>query len=116
MPREAWLSMRGVVAAMQRRAEVGTSFFWDCDTTLTERKTLVIYWLNLGKLSDETLDRIGAAYSGDVGERFHARLLSSLLDQLDDADPAYAARLRAMWGRPVDGIVDLRGAEAAPRR
>ena len=115
LPREAWLSMRAVVAAMHRRADVGSSFFWDCDTTLPELKTLVTYWLNLGKLSADTLDRIGGEYSGEVGERFHARLLSSLLDQLDDADPTYAARLRAMWGRPVDGVVDLREVDADRR-
>jgi hypothetical protein len=113
LPFEALVGMRGVVSALRAVAArtAAPSFFWECETTLGDLKTLVTYWLNLGKLSDETLESIGGRYSGDVGERFHAALLASLIEGLEAADPVYAARLRQVWSQPVspvDTIVDLR--------
>jgi hypothetical protein len=116
LPIEALAAMRTVVRAIHDAAAVGgESFVWDCETTLPDLKTLITYWLNIGKLSDGTLDQIGGRYSGDDGERFHARLLSSMLQQLDAVDATYADRLRDAWRRPTTpttvaapAIVDLR--------
>lgn len=114
VPVEALVEMRAVVRALGIRASAGEPFFWECETTLPELKMLITYWLNLGKLSEDTLARIGGRYSGEVGERFHAVLLESLLAELEPVDPEYAARLRASWRRPVSprAIVDLRATEA----
>ena len=115
LPVEALVEMRAVVTALRARASAaGQPFFWDCETTLPELKTLITYWLNLGKLSERTLDRIGGRYSGEVGERFHAALLTSLLAQLEAVDPVYAERLRTSWERPTEAtVVDLRSPAAS---
>jgi hypothetical protein len=116
LPFEALLEMRGVLRAMQATAAAaaGPSFVWDCETTLSDLKTLITYWLNLGKLSDQTLDSIGGRYSGDDGERFHAVLLASLLDEVEAVDPTYAGRLREGWSQPVpvEEVIDLRSVTA----
>jgi hypothetical protein len=115
LPAEALAEMRSIVQAMQRRAATGTSFVWECDTTMADLKALITYWLNIGKLSSETLERVGGHWSDDVGERFHRLLLDALLEHLDGIDPAYADRLRRGWDRPTTAVavVDLRDEAAA---
>ena len=117
LPVEALIEMRAVVSAMQARASAGRSFVWQCETTLDDLKTLITYWLNIGKLSEHTLEAIGGRYSGEAGERFHAVLLASLLEQLAAVEPAYAARLREGWSRQATApteLLDLRSGTDAP--
>lgn len=125
LPVETLIGMRAIVEAMGRRAASTTegSFTWECDTTLAELKTLITYWLNLGKLSERTLASIGGRYSGAEGERFHTALLDSLLAHLRSVDPEYAARLRVGWGGAIElddtgeheAVVDLRPVGSATR-
>jgi hypothetical protein len=98
--------------------EGGDEIEWVCDMDGAALRSLLTYWVNIGQLSGETLAAAGAGWGSDEAERFHGRLLRSVIDGLAPIDAAYAARLERAWHPPT---LDLTAAaseaasEAEPR-
>lgn len=118
LPREAYHELRRILEDMRRTAEHERDFRWRCEIDVEHLKPLLTYWVNLGRLSDDTIAASGARWSGDDGERFHGAVLDALLVQLDEVDPEHADRLRRAWRQPAlpsrSTSVDA-GAEGSPR-
>lgn len=101
LPKEQVEQMRRVLVAMHRRALASPIFTWEAEVSVEELKPMLTYWLNIGRLSDETVDASGGRWACAAGEDFHRAILNSLLDQLEEVDPVYVSRLRVAWGRPT---------------
>lgn len=103
LPREQVEQMRSVLVAMHRRALSSPIFTWEVEVSVEELKPMLTYWLNIGRLSDETVTASGGRWATAAGEDFHGAILTSLLDQLEEVDPTYVSRLRLAWRLPVKG-------------
>lgn len=101
LPIEQVEQMRAVLVAMHRRALSSPIFSWEAEVSVEELKPMLTYWLNIGRLSDETVAASGGRWACDAGEDFHRAVLDSVLGQLEEVDPVYVARLRLAWSRPV---------------
>ena len=108
LPREQRTAMRALLEAMRRRALSAEVFEWELEATLEELKPTLTYWLNIGRLSDQTVADVGGRWSSPEGEEFHASILKALLEQVAQEDPSYAERLRRAWRQPLappeDGV------------
>ena len=102
LPREEVAAMTRILEAMHERARTSAEFVWECETTLEELKPILTYWLNIGRLSDETVAASGGRWSSEAGEEFHTGVLASLIDQIETVDATYAERLRSAWRQPVE--------------
>lgn len=100
LPDEMITVYRSVLEGMRSMAEGTTEFVWECDTTLEDLKPVVTYWVNIGNLSDATLEVLGGHWACPAGEAFHSEMLESLLSQLEESEPEFGARLRSIWSAP----------------
>lgn len=100
LPEEMVAQYRSILVRMRAQAQASETFFWECDTTLEDLKPVVTYWVNIGNLSDATLEALGGQWASPAGEAFHSELLAALLEQLEVEEPAFGARLRATWQSP----------------
>ncbi len=100
LPDEMVSLYRTILERMHDLAEGTTEFFWECDTTLEDLKPVVTYWVNIGNLTDAAVEALGGQWSRPAGEAFHSELLRSLLTQLEESEPVFAARLRTTWSGP----------------
>ena len=101
LPREQVEQMRAVLVAMHRRALSSPIFSWEAEVSVEELKPMLTYWLNIGRLSDETVAASGGRWASEAGEDFHRAVVESVLGQLEEVDAVYVARLRLAWSRPI---------------
>lgn len=97
LPVEMVTLYRAILERMRELAQGTVEFFWECDTTLDELKPIATYWVNIGNLSDAAVEALGGQWSRPAGEAFHTEMLACLLEQLEEEEPAFGARLRAIW-------------------
>jgi hypothetical protein len=90
--------LRGLRSLVDRGAP---EIAWECEADGPELRSLLTYWVNIGQLSEETLRAAGVGWASDEGERFHARLLRSVIDGLAPIDAPYAERLERAWHQPA---------------
>src|SRR5687767_3969125 len=68
LPQETYLELRAILESMHRSTDRTSDFRWRCEVEVDELKPLLTYWLNLGRLSDDTVAASGGRWSGDEGE------------------------------------------------